>query len=54
LKSRFIIEKCNGVLVIENKKMKAMVEELKRSGYDPDPVAVWKMKQNKDEALVST
>jgi hypothetical protein len=31
-----------------------MIEELKRKGYDPDPVKVWKMRQNKDEALVST
>jgi DNA topoisomerase-2 len=54
LKYRFIIEKCDGVLVIENKKMKVMVEELKRRSYDPDPVAAWKMRQNKDEALVST
>jgi DNA topoisomerase-2 len=54
LKCRFIIEKCSGELVIENKKMKVMTEELKRRGYDPDPVAVWKMKQNKEEALVST
>jgi hypothetical protein len=54
LKSRFIIEKCAGVLVIENKKMKVMIEELKRSGYDPDPVAAWQMRRNKDEVLVST
>ncbi|PNF31622.1 hypothetical protein B7P43_G17195 [Cryptotermes secundus] len=50
--ARFIIEKCDGTLVIENKKMKVMIEELKRNGYDPDPVAVWKMKQNKAEALM--
>jgi DNA topoisomerase-2 len=53
-KSRFIIEKCDGVLVIENKQRKVMIEELKKRGYDPDPVKEWKMRQNKDEALVST
>lgn len=50
--ARFILEKCDGVLVIENKKKKVMVEELKKKNYDPDPVKAWKLKQNKDEALV--
>lgn len=53
-KSRFIIEKCDGVLIVENKKKKVMIEELKRMGYDSDPVKAWKIRQNKDEALVST
>lgn len=52
-KFRFIIEKCDGVLVIENKKKKVMIDELKKKGYDPDPVKAWKIRQNRDEALVS-
>jgi DNA topoisomerase-2 len=53
-KCRFIVEKCDGVLVIENKQRQVMIEELKRRGYDPDPLKEWKLRQNKDEALVST
>lgn len=49
--ARFIIEKCDGVLVIENKKKKVMIDELKKKGYDPDPVKAWKIRQNRDEAL---
>ncbi|XP_021916597.1 DNA topoisomerase 2-like isoform X2 [Zootermopsis nevadensis] len=49
--ARFIIEKCDGVLIVENKKKKVMIEELKRMGYDSDPVKAWKIRQNKDEAL---
>ncbi|KAJ9575916.1 hypothetical protein L9F63_007228, partial [Diploptera punctata] len=49
--ARFIVEKCDGTLVVENKKKKEMIEELKRRGYDADPVKDWKMKQNKEEAL---
>jgi hypothetical protein len=52
-KFRFIVEKCDGVLVIENKKKKVMIDELKKKGYDPDPVKAWKIRQNRDEALVS-
>jgi hypothetical protein len=52
-KFRFIIEKCDGILVIENKKKKVMIDELKKKGYDADPVKAWKIRQNRDEALVS-
>lgn len=52
-KFRFILEKCDGVLVIENKKKKVMIDELKKKGYEPDPVKAWKIRQNRDEALVS-
>jgi hypothetical protein len=41
------------VLVIENKKKKVMIDELKKRGYDADPVKAWKIRQNRDEALVS-
>jgi DNA topoisomerase-2 len=43
--SRFILEKCDGSLVIENKKKKLMVQELIRKGFDPDPVKKWKANQ---------
>ncbi|XP_046387221.1 DNA topoisomerase 2-alpha isoform X2 [Ischnura elegans] len=49
--ARFICEKCDGVLVIENKKKKAMIEELVKRGYDSDPVKTFKLKQNKEEVL---
>jgi DNA topoisomerase-2 len=52
-KFRFILEKCDGVLVVENKKKKVMIDELKKKSYDPDPVKAWKIRQNRDEALVS-
>lgn len=50
---RFIIEKCDGVLTIENKKKKAMIEELVQRGYDSDPVKAWKIQQDREALLVS-
>lgn len=50
--ARFIVEKCDGDLVIENKKKKDMILELVRRGYDSDPVVAWKLRQNREEALV--
>ncbi|KAF5292892.1 hypothetical protein FQR65_LT11144 [Abscondita terminalis] len=49
--ARFILEKCSGALVIENKKRVAMIEELVKKQYDPDPVQEWKIriKANEDE-----
>ncbi|KAJ8686672.1 hypothetical protein QAD02_022466 [Eretmocerus hayati] len=49
--ARFILEKCDGNLVIENKKKKDMIAELVRRGYDSDPVVAWKLTQNRDEVL---
>ena len=43
--ARFIIEKCDGSLVVENKKRKQMIEELVKRNYDPDPVKKWKSTQ---------
>ena len=43
--ARFIIEKCDGSLVVENKKKKAMIAELQRKNFDPDPVKRWKKTQ---------
>ena len=52
--ARFICEKCDGNLVIENKKKKDMIAELIRQGYASDPVAAWKMSQNREDTLVSS
>jgi len=43
--ARFIIEKCDGSLVVENKKRKKMIEELVKRNYDSDPVKKWKSTQ---------
>lgn len=51
--ARFILEKCSGDLVIENKKKKDMIAELVTRGYDSDPVVAWKLKQDREEVLVS-
>lgn len=49
--ARFILEKCDGSLVIENKKKKDMIAELQRKGYDSDPVKAWKKVQDLQAAL---
>merc|ERR1712142_1257062 len=40
--ARFILEKCDGSLKIENKKKKIMIDELVRRGYDSDTIKAWK------------
>ncbi|XP_064095039.1 DNA topoisomerase 2-alpha-like isoform X2 [Macrobrachium nipponense] len=47
--ARFILEKCDGRLVVENKKKASMIEELQRKGYDSDPVKAWKKQQETTE-----
>lgn len=47
--ARFIVEKCERKIVVENKQRKAMVKELIKAGYDPDPVKTWKQSQNTDD-----
>jgi len=42
--ARFIVEKCDGRLVVENKKLKVMIAELVSRKYDPDPVKIWQSK----------
>lgn len=53
--ARFIMEKCSGVLTVENKKRKTIVEELLNRGYKPDPVKEWKktVKKEEDEAAAA-
>ncbi|XP_018321367.1 DNA topoisomerase 2 [Agrilus planipennis] len=47
--ARFIMEKCSGQLVVENKKRKTIVDELIRRGYPPDPVHDWKSRNQPSE-----
>nr|XP_033326918.1 DNA topoisomerase 2 isoform X1 [Megalopta genalis] len=49
--ARFILEKCDGTIVIENKKKKDMIAELVKRNYQSDPVMAWKLSQNREEAL---
>ncbi|XP_012230798.1 DNA topoisomerase 2 [Linepithema humile] len=49
--ARFILEKCDGTLVIENKKKKDMIAEMVRRNYDSDPVMAWKLTQNREQVL---
>lgn len=47
--ARFILEKCNKTLTVENKKRKIMIDELIQRGYDPDPIVTWKEKMKSEE-----
>merc|ERR1719500_507247 len=47
--ARFILEKCDGSLKIENKKKQIMIEELTRRGYDSDPIKAWKKSVDGEE-----
>lgn len=40
--ARFIMEKCDRTLVVENKKRKIICDELLKRNYAPDPIAEWK------------
>uniref|UniRef100_A0A3B1JLS1 DNA topoisomerase 2 n=1 Tax=Astyanax mexicanus TaxID=7994 RepID=A0A3B1JLS1_ASTMX len=46
--ARFILEKIEGTLVIENKPKKELIRMLQEMGYDSDPVKVWKQAQEKE------
>uniref|UniRef100_A0A8C4IP02 DNA topoisomerase 2 n=1 Tax=Dicentrarchus labrax TaxID=13489 RepID=A0A8C4IP02_DICLA len=47
--ARFILEKIQGTLVIENKPKKELIRMLQQMGYDSDPVKAWKQAQEKME-----
>ncbi|KHJ95992.1 DNA gyrase/topoisomerase IV, A subunit [Oesophagostomum dentatum] len=47
--ARFILAKIKGEIVMENKKKAAIVEQLIKKGFDPDPVKRWKELQKKKE-----
>nr|XP_049706693.1 DNA topoisomerase 2-like isoform X2 [Helicoverpa armigera] len=51
--ARFILEKCDKGLVVENKKRKVMVEELMKRGYAPDPISEWKKRASKMQGLTA-
>ncbi|XP_071822876.1 DNA topoisomerase 2-alpha-like isoform X2 [Apostichopus japonicus] len=46
--ARFILEKIEGKLVVENKAKKEMIKLLVHKGYDSDPVKAWKEATLKD------
>uniref|UniRef100_A0A672ZJC4 DNA topoisomerase 2 n=1 Tax=Sphaeramia orbicularis TaxID=375764 RepID=A0A672ZJC4_9TELE len=48
--ARFILEKIQGKLVIENKPKKELIQMLQQMGYDSDPVKAWKLAQEKEGA----
>ncbi|XP_028931374.1 DNA topoisomerase 2-alpha [Ornithorhynchus anatinus] len=45
--ARFILEKIEGKIVIENKPKKELIKVLIQRGYDSDPVKAWKEAQQK-------
>ncbi|XP_003745280.1 DNA topoisomerase 2-alpha [Galendromus occidentalis] len=47
--ARFIVEKCEDKIRVENKKKKVMIELLVERGYDPDPVLRWKESQKSEQ-----
>ncbi|XP_078465385.1 DNA topoisomerase 2-alpha-like [Lampetra planeri] len=50
--ARFILEKIEGTVVIENKPKKELIRLLEARGYDSDPIRAWKeaqMKSNLEE-----
>ncbi|XP_078501642.1 DNA topoisomerase 2-alpha isoform X2 [Lissotriton helveticus] len=48
--ARFILEKIEGKIVIENKPKRELIQLLVDRGYDSDPVKTWKQAQEKEEA----
>ncbi|CAI9556263.1 unnamed protein product, partial [Staurois parvus] len=47
--ARFILEKIEGKIVIENKPKKELIQMLVQRGYDSDPVKTWKHTQEKEQ-----
>lgn len=43
--ARFILEKIDNIIKIENRRRAEMIETLRTRGYDPDPLIVWKKQQ---------
>ncbi|KAL8175960.1 UNVERIFIED_CONTAM: DNA topoisomerase 2-alpha [Gekko kuhli] len=46
--ARFILEKIDGIIVIENKPKKEIIKVLIGRGYESDPLKSWKESQQKD------
>lgn len=47
--ARFIVEKCDNKLRVENKKKKDLIATMIERGYDPDPVLIWKEAQRTEQ-----
>lgn len=47
--ARFILAKIKGEILIENKRKAAIVNQLVKMGFEPDPVKQWKVLQKKRE-----
>lgn len=47
--ARFILAKIKGEIVMENKRKAAIVDQLIKKGFDPDPIKKWKDLQKKKE-----
>ena len=50
--ARFIMEKIEGKISIENKPKKELIRLLVQHGYDSDPIKAWKKEQSKLSALL--
>ncbi|CAK5022619.1 unnamed protein product [Meloidogyne enterolobii] len=48
-KARFIMMKINGEIYIENKRKSAIIEQLQKNKFKPDPVKQWKDEQKRKE-----
>uniref|UniRef100_A0A3Q0KH18 DNA topoisomerase 2 n=1 Tax=Schistosoma mansoni TaxID=6183 RepID=A0A3Q0KH18_SCHMA len=49
--ARFVLEKIQSIMVIENKPKKELIRMLKEANYDSDPVKAWKESIDKAAAL---
>lgn len=49
MQARFIVEKCDNKIRVENKKKKEMIATLMERGYDADPVLIWKEAQRTEQ-----
>ncbi|XP_037557472.1 DNA topoisomerase 2-alpha [Dermacentor silvarum] len=47
--ARFILEKIDNQIKIENRRRKEMIQTLRERGYDPDPIVEWKKQQAQQE-----
>ncbi|XP_028390602.1 DNA topoisomerase 2-alpha-like isoform X2 [Dendronephthya gigantea] len=50
--ARFILEKIDGTIIIENKKKRDVVTKLVERGYPSDPVKIWKDSQKRANVVV--
>nr|UQT18117.1 DNA topoisomerase II alpha [Andrias davidianus] len=48
--ARFILEKIEGIIIIENKPKRELIQVLVDRGYDSDPVKAWKETQEKEQS----